>query len=126
MTTEEYKEWCVAHGEWPPAQEVLARLAAENKTLRVEVERLHAERELAKRTIARLTNERDARARSPSDYQQQRGAAWDIIDEALLAFDAFMQDDDYDYQRILYSIMEKMKARRALYSAHGEGRDRNE
>jgi hypothetical protein len=40
MRTEEYKEWCEAHGEWPPAQEVLARLPAENKTLRAEIERL--------------------------------------------------------------------------------------
>jgi hypothetical protein len=40
MTTEEYKEWCEAHGEWPPEQEVLSRLPAENRMLRAKVEQL--------------------------------------------------------------------------------------
>jgi hypothetical protein len=43
MTTEEYKEWCEVHGEWPPEQEILARLPAENRVLRAKVNQLRAE-----------------------------------------------------------------------------------
>jgi hypothetical protein len=42
MTTEEYKEWCEVHGEWPPEQEILARLPAENRVLRAKVEHLQS------------------------------------------------------------------------------------
>jgi hypothetical protein len=49
---------------------------------------------------------------SSADFHQQRGMAWDIIDEALEAYRQFMLDDDFDYQRALFSIMERMQARR--------------
>lgn len=52
---------------------------------------------------------------SSIDHQQRRGAAWDIIDEALNSFKGFMLDDDYDYRRILYSIMARMQERRDMY-----------
>lgn len=55
---------------------------------------------------------------SSVDFQQQRGAAWDIIDEALLAYQGFMLDDDYDAQAALDRIMERMRERRL---AHGRG-----
>lgn len=51
---------------------------------------------------------------SSIDYQQQRGRAWDIIDDALSAYQGFMLDDDYDAQSTLDKIMEKMHARRLV------------
>lgn len=51
------------------------------------------------------------------DFQQQHGVAWDIIAEALEDYRQFMLDDDYDYQRALTSIMERMSARREAYLA---------
>jgi predicted RNase H-like nuclease (RuvC/YqgF family) len=67
MTTEEYKAWCVVHGEWPPAQEVLARLPAENKTLRVEVERLRAENDKLRAVLKEITE-------TASDVLERLGA----------------------------------------------------
>lgn len=52
---------------------------------------------------------------SSIDFQQQRGVAWDVVDEALDSFNTFMLDDDYDYKRALYSIMARMQARRDEY-----------
>lgn len=49
------------------------------------------------------------------DFQQRRGVAWDIIDEAILAYDNWMLDDDYDAQRKLNLIITKMRERRDLY-----------
>ncbi len=42
------------------------------------------------------------------DHQQRRGAALDIIDEALNSYREFMLDDDYDAQAALDRIMSKM------------------
>jgi cell division protein FtsB len=69
MTTEEYKEWCVVHGEWPPAQEVLARLPAENKTLRVEVERLQDQ---SKRLETYLSLRRDDNLKLQTEIDRLR------------------------------------------------------
>ena len=49
------------------------------------------------------------------DFQQKRGVAWDIIDEAITAFDDWMLDDDYDADSKLKSIIERMRERRAMY-----------
>lgn len=52
---------------------------------------------------------------SSIDFQQRRGAAWDIIDEAILAYDEWMLDDDYDAVSVLRRIIEKMRERRTSY-----------
>lgn len=54
-------------------------------------------------------------ASSSIEYQQKRGPAWDIIDEALLAYNDYMLDDDYDAQRTLDKIMQRMDTRRSFY-----------
>jgi hypothetical protein len=41
--------------------------------------------------------------------EHQRGAAWDIIDQALMTYDAWMLDDDYDATSVLHQIMGQMK-----------------
>lgn len=48
-----------------------------------------------------------------ADYQQRRGAALDIIDEAIESYRSYMFDDDYDAQGALDRIMSRMKKRRA-------------
>ncbi len=47
--------------------------------------------------------------------QKDRGAAWDIIDQAICDYDQFMLDDDYDAQRTLDKIIAKMRERRSFY-----------
>lgn len=49
------------------------------------------------------------------DFQQRRGAAWDIIDEALAEYDGWMLDDDYEAMPVLRRIMERMRERRKLH-----------
>jgi len=51
---------------------------------------------------------------SSIDFQQQRGRAMDIIDEALADYDSWMLDDDYKAMPILHRIMERMRERRDL------------
>lgn len=58
-----------------------------------------------------------AEPQTSAEYQQRRGVAWDIIDEAINNFDAWMRDDDYDATRKLFEIVNTMRERRALY--HG-------
>ena len=53
-----------------------------------------------------------ARAR----YLKDRCVAWDIIDEAIAAYDGWMLDDDYDATSALKKIMSQMKKRRSFYS----------
>jgi uncharacterized protein involved in exopolysaccharide biosynthesis len=91
MTTEEYKEWCVVHGEWPPAQEVLARLPAENKTLRVEVERLRAENDKLRAVLKEITE-----------------TASDVL-ERLGAENANLRDDNASLRAELRRILELRK-----------------
>lgn len=52
---------------------------------------------------------------SSIEYQQKRGAGWDIVDEAINTYDQWMLDDDYDFHMILQKIVGRMKERRALY-----------
>lgn len=52
---------------------------------------------------------------STADHQQQRGVAWDIIDEAIADYDQWMLDDDFDAQRTLMRIINRMRARRFDY-----------
>jgi hypothetical protein len=52
--------------------------------------------------------------------RQNRGAAWDIIDEAICAYENYMIDDDYDAQRTLDSIIAKMRQRRSFYHLTNE------
>lgn len=54
-------------------------------------------------------------AQSSIEYQQQRGSAWDIIDQAINAYDQWMLDDDYDAKRILDEIIDNLRKRRDLY-----------
>lgn len=54
-------------------------------------------------------------AASFTDHQQQRGAAWDVVDEALLTYDDWMLDDDYEFDVILKKIMNRMRERRDAY-----------
>lgn len=58
----------------------------------------------------------DRAAVSSIDHQQQRGASWDIIDEAIETYDQWMLDDDYDSMAILRQVIEKMRERRRLYA----------
>ena len=46
------------------------------------------------------------------DHQQRRGAAWDIIAEAIETYDHWMLDDDYDATSKLRQIIERMRKRR--------------
>lgn len=48
------------------------------------------------------------------DFQQKRGMAMNAIDEALDSYRSFMLDDDYDAQRALDRIMNKLADRRKL------------
>jgi hypothetical protein len=52
-------------------------------------------------------------------YLKTRGVGWDIVDEAINAYDQWMLDDDYDAMGKLHEIMRRMKERRALY--HDDG-----
>lgn len=52
---------------------------------------------------------------SSAEYQHRRGVAWDIVDEALIAYREFMLDDDYDAMTALKTICDRMEKRRALY-----------
>lgn len=54
---------------------------------------------------------------SAIDHQQLKGAAWDIVDEAIAAYDDWMLDDDYDATGALRRIIERMRERRGLYRA---------
>lgn len=57
---------------------------------------------------------------SSVDYQQRRGVAWDIIDEAIADYDSWMLDDDYDATTVLRRIITRMKDRcAALASKEG-------
>lgn len=51
------------------------------------------------------------------EHQQQRGVAWDIIEEAINEFDGWMLDDDYDADAMLKKIIARMRERRNLYFA---------
>jgi len=55
---------------------------------------------------------------SSIEYQQQRGVAWDIIEQAINTYDQWMLDDDYHAHRVLKEIIEQMRSRRALYMPH--------
>ena len=55
----------------------------------------------------------DLDAANVVDFQQRRGVALDIIDEALSGYREFMLDDDYNAQRALDQIMTRMADRRA-------------
>jgi hypothetical protein len=50
--------------------------------------------------------------------RQERGAGWDIVDQAIATYDSWMLDDDFDANRILKEIIEQMRARRSLYMPH--------
>lgn len=52
---------------------------------------------------------------SSIEYHQRIGVAWDIIDEAILAYHEYMVNDDYDAQGALDRIIKRMQERRALY-----------
>lgn len=49
-----------------------------------------------------------------ADHQQRRGAALDIIDEAIQTYDEYMLDDDYEREGIVLDlIINRMRERRA-------------
>ena len=56
---------------------------------------------------------------SSIDFHQRKGRASDIISEALLAYDQWMLDDNYDATSALRDIMTRMK-NRAAQAAHDE------
>ena len=56
----------------------------------------------------------DVETANLADYQQRRGVALDIIDEALNSYREFMLDDDYNAQRSLDQIMTRMADRRSV------------
>lgn len=49
------------------------------------------------------------------EYQQRRGVAWDIIEQAINTYDSWVLDDDFDANRVLKEIVEQMRVRRSLY-----------
>lgn len=49
-----------------------------------------------------------------ANHHQQRGRAWDIIDEAICEYDEWMLDDDFEPGLALNKIMSRMKERRDL------------
>lgn len=51
------------------------------------------------------------------DHQQQRGAGWDVVDEALELYDEWARDDDYEFYIILTTIVCRMRERRDAYDA---------
>jgi hypothetical protein len=55
-------------------------------------------------------------AQSSVDHQQRRGVAWDIIDEAIVAYDQWMLDDDYQPGKVMANIISQMRERRNLYT----------
>ena len=61
----------------------------------------------------------DGALASSVEYQQQRGVAWDIIEQAINTYDSWMLDDDYDANRVLREIVTQMRERRTLYMPHG-------
>lgn len=63
-----------------------------------------------------VPSDKAVEAVSSIDLMQRRGAAWDIIQQALNSYDSFMLDDDYDSQRALNDIMSKMRDRFAAYA----------
>jgi hypothetical protein len=56
---------------------------------------------------------------SSIEYQQKRGAGWDIVDEAINTYDQWMLDDNYEFAVILRQIIGRMKERRAFYHPQG-------
>lgn len=54
---------------------------------------------------------------SSADYQQQRGAYADIVDEAISSYEQWLLEDDYDVHGFLKKMIERMRGRRALYAA---------
>lgn len=52
---------------------------------------------------------------SSIDQHQRDGVAWDIIAEAIEAYNEWMMDDDYDATGCLRRIIGKMEERRSLY-----------
>lgn len=62
-------------------------------------------------------------ANSSVEYHQIRGAAWDIIDEAIETYLEWMGDDDYDSMAVLKKIMNKMIERKTFYDASVSARD---
>lgn len=46
---------------------------------------------------------------------QDNGVAWDIIAEAIVSYDAWMQDDDYDAFGAINQIMGRLKKRASFY-----------
>lgn len=77
---------------------------------------LAAPRELVAK--ARTTREY---IRPYADFLQRRGAALDIVLEALNEYDSWMVDDDYDAHSVLRKIMDRMRERYALFTAPREG-----
>ena len=69
-----------------------------------------------------ITAEQMREAVSSTEYQQRRGAAWDIIDEALNSYREFMLDDDFDSQSALDKIMARIDERRSLYRPASPGK----
>lgn len=65
------------------------------------------------RTLSAL--ERPTLPESSADYQQQRGVAWDIIDQAINTYDGWMLDDDYRAGEVLREIVDKMRSRRDAF-----------
>jgi hypothetical protein len=55
------------------------------------------------------------REQTSISWQQDRGVAWDIIDQAIADYDEWMLDDDYDAMPKLHEIIKRMRERKALY-----------
>ena len=49
------------------------------------------------------------------DFQQRRGVAWDIIDEAINTYDEWMLDDDYSATSKLHEIIDRLRERRDVH-----------
>lgn len=84
-----------------------------------------------KRRLANASAEARLRGQTSLAWQQDRGAAWDIIDQAISDYDGWMLDDDYDAMPKLHEIIKRMRERKALYREesthpHASGCDKQE
>lgn len=57
---------------------------------------------------------------SSAEFHQQRGRYFDIVREAIAAYDDWMLDDDYEPMVILRKIITRMRDRAALASGEGK------
>lgn len=59
----------------------------------------------------------EAHKETYAQFQQRRGRLPDLIEEAIGIYDGFMKDDDYDSQRCLDRVVERLRSARDWYAS---------